>query len=592
MRESPEIVKAASTLEAIGTDLRWISPASGPKPLLRTHLAHDVVSLLAGKRSVLLVGASGAGKTMLARSLSQAPWPSTESGQLRLLQGADCPLIVETHASRFVEQCWYADHLENKMAMVMSAAKSREAVLFIDETDACIGTGASGNNPDGNIATLLTPHIGNGVRVLGATTPQGLARIRARNPRFLERFDVVEVAEPDQGETESILRAELDFLEKHNGAKVSTDAAVACIALARRYMSGQALVSAALRLARSAAHIHGAVNPTFLHQAIASAVGLRGSMVGATPCPTHGDLVEQLSSRVYGQVAAVSEVADSILRFAGGLATEGRPIGAFLLAGPSGTGKTSLAIAAAEVLTGDATRLIRLDMSEFADPFAARRLLEDDATSLVGQLASTPAGVVLFDEIEKAHISVIRLMLAAIGEARLTSESGRTVRLDNHLVFFTSNLGSSRWNGSEPIERIRNRVMSDCAEFFPPEFRSRLTQTLLYSPLTPECANRIAERDLEGVNELAGLADRELHILWSPRLPAELARLGVSQQQGARGLERVIRSVVVSPLGRWLAGHPEARSGVLMMQPHVVAGEFVSVVIDYCPDQTAFAMAN
>jgi len=592
MLETPEIVKSASTLEAIGKDLRWISPASGPRPLLRAALAHSVVSLLAGKRSVLMVGASGSGKTMLAHSLCQAVWPSAETGQLRLLSGADCPLIVETNAARFVEQCWYADHLENKMGLVMSAARSREAVLFIDETDTCLGTGGSSTNPEGNVATLLTPHIGNGVRVLGATTPQGLARMRARNPRFLERFELVDVPEPDNAETESILASELRFLAQHSGVSVSPDAAVACMALARRYVQGNTLVSAVLRLARGASHIHGAVNPGTLRRAVAATVGLRDSIVGAAPCPTHEELVAQLSSRVYGQDVAVSEVADTILAFAGGLSPAGRPIGAFLLVGPSGTGKTSLAIAAAETLTGDSSRLIRLDMSEFGDPFAARRLLDDDASSLVGQLASMTAGVVLLDEIEKAHVSAIRVMLAAIGEARLTSESGRTVRLDNYLVLFTSNLGSSRWNGTEPIERIRQKVMTDCAEFFPPEFRSRLTQTLLYSPLNPACARRIVERDLDSINWLAGLADRGLHVLWSADLPGEIARLGVSHQQGARGLERVIRTVVVSPLARWLAAHPEARDGVVMLQPHTVVGEIQSVVIEYCPERSPLAMAN
>jgi ATP-dependent Clp protease ATP-binding subunit ClpC len=592
MRESSEIVKSASSLEAIGNDLRWISPASGPKPLLRAGLAHAIVGLLAGKRSVLMVGASGSGKTMLARSLCQAVWPSPGTGQLRLVSGADCPPIVETHAARFVEQCWYADHLENKMGMVMSAARSRDAVLFIDETDACLGTGASSNNPEGNIATLLTPHIANGVRVLGATTPQGLARMRTRNPRFLERFELVEVPEPDVSETESILRTELTFLALHSGATVSSDAAGACMALARRYMQGNTLVSAVLRLARLASSAHGAVNPGTLRRSVAATVGLRDSIVGAAPCPGHEELVAQLSSRIYGQDVVVSEVADTILTFAGGLSPAGRPIGAFLLVGPSGTGKTSLAIAAAEALTGDPSRLIRLDMSEFGDPFAARRLLDDTADSLVGQLTSMPAGVVLLDEIEKAHVSAVRVMLAAIGEARLTSESGRTVRLDNHLVMFTSNVGSSRWNGAEPIERIRQKVMTDCAEFFSPEFRSRLTQTLLYSPLSPACGRRIVERDLESINWLAGLADRGLHILWSADLPSEIARLGVSHQQGARGLQRVIRTVVVSPLARWLAAHPEACDGVVMLQPHTVLGEVQSVVVEYCPENSPLAMAN
>jgi ATP-dependent Clp protease ATP-binding subunit ClpA len=592
MVDSATLVKSASRLEAIGSDMRRLSPATGPKPLLRARLAQTVVDLLAGRRSVLLVGASGTGKTMLARSLPQALWPSTESGQLRLLPGAQCPPLLETNAGRFLEQCWYADHLENKLGMILEAVRSREAVLFIDETDSCLGAGSSGNNPEGNVATLLTPHIGNGVRILGATTPQGLALMRARNPRFLGRFETIEVPEPDADETAAILDGELAFFERRYGVTVTPEAASASVALARRYMPGEPLVSGALRMVRRAALVHGAVNPSVLRKVLAEVVGLREPIVGAAPCLTQRQLFGELSSKVFGQDAAVAEVTDAILRFAGGLSSRARPIGSFLLAGPSGTGKTSLALAAAEALTGDSSKLIRLDMSEFGDVFAARRLLDDDAGSLVSRLALMPAGVVLLDEIEKAHIGVIRLMLAAMGESRLTSESGRTVRLDNHLVMFTSNLGSSRWNTFEPVERIRDRVLADCAEFFPPEFRSRLTQTLLYSPLDPGSAQRIVERELQSLNDLDGLLDRELQILWSPTLPLVIAPLGISPQQGARGLERMIRSVVVSPLARWLAANPEARDGIVMLAPHSVNGEIHSVVIDYHSGLSPAPLAN
>jgi ATP-dependent Clp protease ATP-binding subunit ClpA len=277
-------------------------------------------------------------------------------------------------------------------------------------------------------------------------------------------------------------------------------------------------------------------------------------------------------------------VADAMLRSATGLSEPGRPLATFLALGPSGTGKTTLAKAAAEVLTGDVERMIRFDMSEYADPYGPARLLADDDHSLVGRLRAMPAGVLLLDEIEKAHGNVVRMLLQALGESRLTSAEGATVRLDNHLVMMTSNLGGSRWAGrteGRGLERIRRGVLSDCAAFFPTEFLGRLTGILLYRPLDRATAERIVMRELDALNDTPGLVERGLQVVYGPGLPSQLTRIGVSGTHGARGVQRVVRTAVASPLARWLADQPDLRDGVLMLAPCSSRGELESVSIDF-----------
>jgi ATP-dependent Clp protease ATP-binding subunit ClpA len=575
-------IRDSAQLDRIGTDIRTVV-GDGSEFVMRAPLADKIIALLQSGSNVLMRGVSGSGKTALARSLALAGWRTRETGQLRLVVDArhrSVPLIIETGAARFVEQCFYAHDLENKMSLVLQAALTRPAILFIDNTDECLGMGASSVDPQSDVAHLLLPHLERGLRVLGAATPEGEARLKAENPRLHGRFVVVDVEPPAAEEARAIAEVALAALAR-GGVEVAGGIVDSGSDLAARYFPGEAGLAAFLRLARRSAASEGIVTLPALRRAIAEELGVAPEYVGAAASPRYEEVREQLACEVFGQDQAVAEVADALVNYATGMTKRQRPIAAFLFAGPSGCGKTSLALAAARALTGSESSLVRVDLSEYSDHWATNRLLGDTHHSLTGRLLSAGAGVLLLDEIEKAHPSVIRLFLQALGESRLTGEDGRTARLDNFIVAITTNVGGRRWSYEYPEAKCASLVLADCSEAFPPEFRGRLTRTIVFRPLGADAARLVVERELEQVAELPGLAERGLQALFAPGLAEDLASLGVSVERGARGVQSVVRTLLVSPLARWLAENPHAEDGLVMIAPRRERGVLASLAIDW-----------
>ncbi len=589
MSEAVERIRNAAQVDRVTEDVRYMGPQKGVKFYLRQDLVRRVVELLQGGSNVLLRGGAGVGKTALARSLGRAEWPSKEPGQMRLLdtKPRPAPPILETTPAKLIVGCHYAHDLENKCEQFFGAVRSGKAILFIDPLDELAGLGSSSNDPTADVANMIMPHLDRGLQAIGTATPAGEARLKARNDRLLRRFVVVDVPPPDETETAAI--AALHFRRyDREGISVSDDALEAGLAMVSRYMPAEVPLNALLRVAGRAASREATVDAVTLRAALSEEMGVLPCFVGVGEPPSFWALRERFCAECFGQEEAVDEIADAMVRFATGLAEPRRPVASFLFAGPSGCGKTSLALAAARVLTGDETAALRFDMSEYCDPFATRRLLANEEGSLVGRVAARNAGVLLFDEIEKAHPLVVRLLLQALGEARLTGDGGRTVRLDNYLVILTSNVGSRRWTTCKRIADAVPLVLADCAEEFPPEFRARLTRTVVFRPLDAAVAERVVARELMRLNELPGLVDRGLQAVWDRALASAVGAHGVSVERGARGLQSVVRTLVASPLARWLAEHPEARDGIVMVAPRLSAGELVSLTVDWVDDSGFF----
>lgn len=576
-----------STLDSLGPDIRT-APWDDQGLYFREELAQHAVGLLQSGVNVLLRGESGVGKTALVRSFISAEWrrkdmPNGEQLNLIEARPMSAPLIIETNASAFIQGCQYCHDLENKMEYVLGAARKHPAILFIDPLDECIGAGASTADSFTDVAKALLIHLERGLRVIGTVTPGGEARMRARNPRLLERFTIVDVPEPDLFEAECIGRIKLDAYAR-KGATISDGALEAAMELSTRYLPGVPLVAGLTRLAGRAAGDERVVNPESLRRALVHETGLLPGYVGAADCPTYAEIARGLEAEVFGQPQAVSDVADSLVGLGVGFSQRGRPFASFLLAGPTGCGKTSLALACTRLLCKSDDALVRVDMSEYSDPFAVKRLIAAREGSLVTRLLSRSSGVLLLDEVEKASPYVWDLLLQVLGEARLTSEDGRTARLDNYLVMLTSNVGGRRWSQGMPAQKTVPLVLSDIAQQFSPEFRARLTRTLVFEPISRATGQRIVERELSRLNQLPGVVERGLQLVWAGTLPGALADVSVSVEKGARGVQSAVRTLVGSPLARWLADNPGARDGIVMLAPRISGSQIESLTIDWVDD--------
>jgi ATP-dependent Clp protease ATP-binding subunit ClpB len=266
---------------------------------------------------------------------------------------------------------------------------------------------------------------------------------------------------------------------------------------------------------------------------------------------------EALGRRVIGQDEALVAVSNAVRRARAGLQDPNRPIGSFLMLGPTGVGKTELCKALAGFLFDDDQAMVRIDMSEFMEKHAVSRLIGappgyvgyDEGGVLTEAVRRRPYQVVLFDEVEKAHPDVFNVLLQVLDDGRLTDGQGRTVDFKNTLIILTSNLGSEYLAGlreGEDSSAVRDQVMGVVRQAFRPEFLNRLDEIILFHRLSRKHMTGIVEIQLKRLQDL--LADRKLELDLDQKAKEWLGETGYDPVYGARPLKRVIQRELQNPL--------------------------------------------
>ena len=272
----------------------------------------------------------------------------------------------------------------------------------------------------------------------------------------------------------------------------------------------------------------------------------------------------QLHQRIVGQDAAVTAVAEAVLRARSGLKDPNRPIGSFIFLGPTGVGKTELARALAEVLFDDERAMIRIDLSEYQEKHNVARLIGappgyvgyEEGGQLTEAVRRRPYSVILFDEIEKAHPDVFNVMLQILDDGRLTDGQGRVVDFKNTIVIMTSNIGSARileYRGSldgGQYDLMKLAVLEEMRKLFRPEFLNRIDETIVFHTLSEEHLKRIVDIQLNGLRKR--LADRHITLDLTDAALSHLVRVGYEPVYGARPLKRAIQKGLETPLARLL----------------------------------------
>jgi ATP-dependent Clp protease ATP-binding subunit ClpB len=262
---------------------------------------------------------------------------------------------------------------------------------------------------------------------------------------------------------------------------------------------------------------------------------------------------ERLHRRVVGQDEAVQAVANAVRRARTGLQDPNRPTGSFLFLGPTGVGKTELARALAEFLFDDEDAMVRIDMSEYQERHSVSRLIGappgyvgyDEGGQLTEAVRRRPYSVVLFDEIEKAHVEVFNTLLQVLDDGRLTDGQGRTVGFKNTVIIMTSNIGS-QFIKEQGAENAREQVMQALDSHFRPEFLNRLDEIILFHNLTREDIKHIVDIQLGQLEAI--MADRRLTIDLTDAARDYLAEVGYDPVYGARPLKRAIQHELVDGL--------------------------------------------
>ena len=362
---------------------------------------------------------------------------------------------------------------------------------------------------------------------------------------------------------------------------ISQEALHAAVELSSRYVTDRYMPDKAIDLideAAAMARIEGESRPLDsaplvigeqeVARVIAQWTGIPVERIGADDQQDILTLETALKKRIVGQDEAVATISRALRRARAGLGDPGRPMGVFMLLGPSGVGKTELCKALSEALFGSEEALIRMDMSEYAEEASASRLIgsppgyvgHGEGGQLTDAVLKRPYSVVLFDEIEKAHPKIFSLLLQMLDDGHLTDSIGHKVNFKNTIIVMTSNagvsfdmekkLGLAAAQSSDPSKAI----MAQVKQTFRPEFLGRVDELIIMRSLDEEDGARIAAMMLGRI--VQRLAKRGIMLEYDESVPVLLAQTGMDIMSGARNIRRTIAKQVEEPLSDLLlAGH-------------------------------------
>jgi ATP-dependent Clp protease ATP-binding subunit ClpA len=566
---------ASDPLKAFAQDLTALARTGGIDPLIgRDKEILRTLHILQRRRknNPIYVGDPGVGKTALVEGLAlriangEVPEAFRDTKVYRLDMGA---LIAGTR---------YRGDFENRLKAVLTALAGEESpVLFIDEIHTVVGAGSAGRGTM-DASNLLKPALQDGtLRCIGATTWEEYRQTFSSDQALARRFQKVEVTEPSAEETTQILLGLKSRYETHHGVTYSDEAIAGAALLAERYMKDRKLPDKAIDLldeAGAAVALRGPVEvaegalPAPREVTEADLEEVLATMAQVPPRRVKGNdkeqlrkLEEELKGHVFGQEGAIERLVSAIKVSRAGLRDPHKPVGSFLLTGPTGVGKTEVAKRLAEVL---GISFLRFDMSEYMEAHTVSRLVGappgyvgyDRGGLLTEAIAKSPHAVLLLDEIEKAHPDIFNILLQVMDHGTLTDTNGKPTDFRHVILLMTSNVGArelaARGLGfsdlSDGAPRSFKDTDSDKAveRLFSPEFRNRLDARLRFNPLSPTVMEQIVDKF---IRELTGqLAEKNVTVELTAAARKLLAEKGFDPAFGARPLGRVIEETIKRPL--------------------------------------------
>ncbi len=577
--EDTDLTEKQGALEKYAINLNKLAEQGKIDPLIGRSLEIErLLQILCRRRknNPLLVGEAGVGKTAIAEGLAKMIVDKQVADVLK------DNVVYSLDMGALVAGTKYRGDFEKRLKSLLSQLKEISgAILFIDEIHTIIGAGAaSGGVMDAS--NLIKPVLASGeLRCIGSTTYQEYRGIFEKDRALTRRFQKVDIPEPSVAETVEILKGLKSRFEEHHHIRYSDDALRSAAELSDRYINDRHLPDKAIDVIdESGANMRLVpveekkllIDVPEIEHIVSKIARIPPKSVSASDKDVLRHLELKLNQVVFGQQEAISTLAAAIKMSRSGLGDSQKPIASFLLAGPTGVGKTEVCRQLATIMN---IELVRFDMSEYMERHNMSRLIGappgyvgyDEGGLLTEVINKHPHAVLLLDEIEKAHPDMFNLLLQVMDHATLTDNNGRKTDFRHVVLVMTSNAGAQEM-GRHSIGFTMQDHSSDGAEaikrLLTPEFRNRLDAIIQFNRLEKSTITHVVDKFLQQLQDQ--LMEKEVELEVEPSARAWLAEKGYDPKMGARPMARVIQESIKKPLAEDLLFGRLVQGGVVIVR--------------------------
>ena len=510
------------------------------------------------KNNPLLIGDAGVGKTAIVEGLAQL------IVQKKVPQLLENSTVYSLDLGVLLAGTKYRGDFEKRFKSVLRAlGRESGAIVFIDEIHNLIGAGsATGGTMDAS--NLIKPLLTSGeLRCMGATTYEEFRNFFSKDHALLRRFQKIDVVEPSIEETVSILQGLKSRFESYHNIRYTAEALKRAVNLSARYISDRYLPDKAIDVIDEAGayqrlqsedHRKAVIESAEIEAVVAKIARIPIQTISSSDKQLLSNLSRRLKKAVFGQEEAINTLCNAIKLSRSGLRDLNKPVGSFLMAGPTGVGKTEVTRKLAEEL---GIELIRFDMSEYMERHTVSRLIGappgyvgyDQGGLLTEAIRKHPHAVLLLDEIEKAHTDIFNILLQVMDYGHLTDNNGRRADFRHVIMIMTTNAGA------ENLERDAigfaqqdhaYESTSAIRHFFAPEFRNRLDAVVQFNYLNDVIILKVVDKFLKELQDQ--LKEKGIQLSVTPAAKQWLAIHGYDEKMGARPMARLIQEALKLPL--------------------------------------------
>jgi ATP-dependent Clp protease ATP-binding subunit ClpA len=542
------------------------------------------------KANAILIGDPGVGKTAIAEGIAK-----------KIVEGA-VPKFIQDHTvysldiSALLAGSKYRGDFEERLKAVLAGLEKKgKCILFIDEAHMMNGAGAA-NGGSNDMANMLKSALSKGtIKVIASTTWEEYRKHFEKDRALMRRFQRVTIDEPSEATAIKIIKGLKKYYEKHHGVKITNQAVIDSVKYSVKYMSDKKLPDKAIDLIDCASarfkvrdEEGGTVDHEEILFEISKIANLPIEQLNSKENANLATLEKNMKAKVYGQETAIVNLLDKVFIAQAGLKSPNKPIGSFLFVGPTGVGKTE---AAKQLAANLGIKLVRFDMSEYQEAHSVAKFIgsppgyvgyEDNAGQLITSLQENPNCVLLLDEVEKAHPSVLTVLLQLMDNGFVTGSNGKKADARNAIVILTSNLGAADAEknsvGFGSLERDGD-PKDAVNKFFAPEFRNRLDGIIKFGKLDHKTMILVVKKFIDELNAL--VKDKNVHVKPNTEAVEFLIKKGFDSKMGARPLQRTIDEMIKRPLSKEILFGKLTNGGVVEVS--VENNELKLNVIDILP---------